>query len=269
MPFVPLGLLGIVALGLLGLAFGAARPSKPGPRRTTTIDPDLLEKVGGCDEPKPYRWTAIVRRYPYHAVEAVWFTLPAGSDDHAHTKPYPKGHRYECSPVSTAIYVFQNGPHPGLVVDEYGRLYRGHFHFSSPSAFGQLGDMLSQALPGPARDALAALYGGVRDLVGNLSNNELWDIAATGAYFVPGIGVPVSAGMAGAAAWGRRESLSDIALATTRGAIPSAAGRVGFDLAVAASKGGVSAGDYEALRGEVASELGPEAAAGFALGGES
>jgi nucleoid-associated protein YgaU len=53
-----------------------------------------------------------------------------------------------------------------------------------------------------------------------VTNNPLWDIARTGVSFIPGVGTAVSAGMAGAAAVGRGESLANIGLAAAKGAIP-------------------------------------------------
>jgi hypothetical protein len=67
----------------------------------------------------------------------------------------------------------------------------------------------------------------------------VWDIAATGASFIPGVGTAVSAGMAGAAALGRGESLRDVALSAARGAVPGGPlGQAAFDVAVGMAKGG-------------------------------
>src|ERR1041385_89052 len=53
-----------------------------------------------------------------------------------------------------------------------------------------------------------------------VTNNPLWNIAATGLSFIPGIGQAVSAGMAAAAALGRGMNLKDAALAAARNALP-------------------------------------------------
>ncbi len=53
-----------------------------------------------------------------------------------------------------------------------------------------------------------------------VTNNPLWDMARTGASFIPGVGSAVSSGMAAAAAVGRGESATNIVLAAARGALP-------------------------------------------------
>lgn len=82
---------------------------------------------------------------------------------------------------------------------------------------------------------VGASLSSVGDLVAQgakaLTNNPIWDIARTGVSFIPGVGQAVSAGMAGAAALGRGESLKDIALSTARGAIPGGpAVQAAFDI---------------------------------------
>jgi hypothetical protein len=65
-----------------------------------------------------------------------------------------------------------------------------------------------------------------------ISNNPLWNIVQTGASFIPGVGTAVSAGMAGAAAIGRGESLKNIGLSAARNAIPGGpAVQAAFDVA--------------------------------------
>jgi len=71
-----------------------------------------------------------------------------------------------------------------------------------------------------------------------ITNNPLWDIAKTGISFIPGVGTAVSAGMAGAAALGRGESLANIGLAAARGALPGGAvTQAAFDAAIGLAKG--------------------------------
>jgi hypothetical protein len=71
-----------------------------------------------------------------------------------------------------------------------------------------------------------------------LTNNPLWDIARTGVSFIPGVGNAVSAGMAGAAALGRGESLANIALSAAKGALPGGAlTAAAFDIATGLAKG--------------------------------
>lgn len=71
-----------------------------------------------------------------------------------------------------------------------------------------------------------------------ISNNPLWNIVQTGASFIPGVGTAVSAGMAGAAAIGRGESLKNIALSATRNAIPGGpAVQAAFDAATGLIQG--------------------------------
>lgn len=85
-----------------------------------------------------------------------------------------------------------------------------------------------------ADDAL----GTIRSVAGVLTNNPIWDIATSGASFIPGIGTAVSSGMAGAAAIGRNASLADIGLAAARGAIPGGPlVQAGFDVALGAIRG--------------------------------
>jgi len=76
----------------------------------------------------------------------------------------------------------------------------------------------------------------LRAMVRKISDNPLWNIAQTGAWFIPGYGPAISAGMAATAAWGRGESLTDAALAAARGAIPPQY-QAAFDLGVGVTKG--------------------------------
>lgn len=101
--------------------------------------------------------------------------------------------------------------------------------------------------------AASSVGGAVGSAVGAVTNNPLWDIAQTGASFIPGVGNAVSAGMAGAAAVGRGESLKDIGLSAARGALPGGAvTRAAFDIATGAIRGhGLSATALRALRNQV------------------
>lgn len=96
----------------------------------------------------------------------------------------------------------------------------------------------------------------VGKVVGKVTNNPLWKIAQTGAAFIPGVGQAVSAGMASAAAVGRGESLKDIGLAATRGALPGPA-QIAFDIAMGAVKGhSLDAIALKELRDQLPAELG-------------
>lgn len=82
-----------------------------------------------------------------------------------------------------------------------------------------------------------------------VTKNPLWNIAKTGASFIPGVGTAVSAGMASAAAFGRGESLKNIGLAAARNAVPPGPARAAVDIAVGAIKGhGLSAKHLRAVR---------------------
>lgn len=71
-----------------------------------------------------------------------------------------------------------------------------------------------------------------------VTNNPLWDIVATGASFIPGIGSAVSAGMAAAAAIGRGASLKDAAIAAVKNALPGGpVAAAAFDIAVGVAHG--------------------------------
>lgn len=71
-----------------------------------------------------------------------------------------------------------------------------------------------------------------------LMRSPVWNIAQTGASFIPGVGQAVSGGMAAAAALGRGESLKDAALKSARAAIPGGpVAQAAFDIAVGAAKG--------------------------------
>jgi hypothetical protein len=71
-----------------------------------------------------------------------------------------------------------------------------------------------------------------------VTNNPLWDIAATGASFIPGVGSAVSAGMATAAALGKGASLKDAALAAVKNALPGGpVAAAAFDVAVGLAHG--------------------------------
>jgi hypothetical protein len=86
--------------------------------------------------------------------------------------------------------------------------------------------------------AVSSVANVVQKGVGVITNNPLWDIARTGVSFIPGVGTAVSAGMAGASAIGRGDSLKDIGLAAAKGAIPGGpAVQAAFDVALGLAKG--------------------------------
>lgn len=71
-----------------------------------------------------------------------------------------------------------------------------------------------------------------------ITKSPVWNIAATGASFIPGVGSAVSSGMAAAAALGRGESARDIALAAAKNALPGGpVAKAAFDVAVGAARG--------------------------------
>jgi len=82
--------------------------------------------------------------------------------------------------------------------------------------------------------ALHATQSGLRAV----TNNPIWNMAATGMSFVPGFGTAVSAGMATAAAIGRNESIKDAALAAAKNALPGGpVAAAAFDVAIGVAKG--------------------------------
>lgn len=71
-----------------------------------------------------------------------------------------------------------------------------------------------------------------------VTNNPVWDIVATGASFIPGIGSAVSAGMATAAAVGRGLSLKDAAILAAKNALPGGPlAAAAIDVAIGVAQG--------------------------------
>ena len=100
------------------------------------------------------------------------------------------------------------------------------------SAVSSVASPIVSTVTAPVR-AAASGVGSVAKALG-----PVWDIAATGASFIPGVGTAVSAGMAAASAVGRGESLRDIGLSAARGAVPGGpAAKAAFDVAVGMAKG--------------------------------
>jgi nucleoid-associated protein YgaU len=74
--------------------------------------------------------------------------------------------------------------------------------------------------------------------VANITTDPSWKIMQTGAAVIPGVGAPVSAGMAAAAAIGRGESVRDVALSAARNAAPGGpVAKAAFDVAIGIAKG--------------------------------
>lgn len=86
-----------------------------------------------------------------------------------------------------------------------------------------------------------------------LTNNPVWNIAATGASFIPGVGTAVSAGMGAAAALGRGQSLGNAVLAAGRNALPGGpAVKAAFDIGLGVARGhGLSQAALGAVRGQL------------------
>lgn len=123
--------------------------------------------------------------------------------------------------------------------DAYGRELPPGSHGSTSG--GSWGDFIERA--GHIGDAAIEKLDDLRSAIGDVTNSPLWDLAQGAAWYIPGIGPAVSAGMAVAAALGRGESLEDLALAAARGALPAAA--VGaWDAAIGVARAG---GDPAAL----------------------
>lgn len=112
---------------------------------------------------------------------------------------------------------------------------------SIASAVSSVGKAVGGAVSGAAKGVASgvnSVANVVQKGVGAITNNPLWDIARTGVSFIPGVGTAVSAGMAGASAIGRGESLKDIALSAAKGAIPGGpAAQAAFDVALGLAKG--------------------------------
>lgn len=102
---------------------------------------------------------------------------------------------------------------------------------------GKFGDRLKKAWKKVKRAGKKVAHG-IQKGLHVITDNPLWDMAQTGASFIPGIGSAVSAGMASAAAIGKGKSLADVGLAAARGALPGGAmTQAAFDIGVGALKG--------------------------------
>lgn len=121
-------------------------------------------------------------------------------------------------------------------LDAYNAETGGLFSFVG-NAVKSVGHAIGSAASGVAK-GVSSVANVVQKGVGAITNNPLWDIARTGVSFIPGVGTAVSAGMAGASAIGRGDSLKDIGLAAAKGAIPGGpAAQAAFDVALGLAKG--------------------------------
>lgn len=108
---------------------------------------------------------------------------------------------------------------------------------SDTALFGSVGKFVKKAVSGAAKGVSSAAKTAAKG-ASTVTKSPIWNIAQTGASFIPGVGQAVSSGMAAAAALGRGESAKDIALAAARGAVPGGpAAQAAFDVAVGAIKG--------------------------------
>jgi hypothetical protein len=164
----------------------------------------------------------------------------------AHALPFRASSPWRSSPVGT-----QNRLSPkGIFVDEFGRAWGG----GTPSLMETLGAGAQiSGVPGLVElaDTLNALGG----LWGQLASSPLWDIYISGAYYMPGGGPLVSAGMRMAVELGRGASLEDASIASAREALPPGPARSAFDVAVGARD--LDSVGREELRKYVSEELGP------------
>ncbi len=100
-----------------------------------------------------------------------------------------------------------------------------------------------------------------KDSIKAVTNNSFWNIVATGASFIPGLGTAVRAGMAGAAALGCGMSLKDAAIAAARKSFPGPVAAA-FDLAMGLAHGQrIDAAALDAARNQIPG--GPLGRAGF------
>jgi hypothetical protein len=86
-----------------------------------------------------------------------------------------------------------------------------------------------------------------------VTNNLLWNIVATGASLIPGLGTAVRAGMVGGfAALGRGMSLKDAAIAAARQSLPGRPVAAAFDIVMGLAHGRrIDAAALDAARNQI------------------
>lgn len=85
-----------------------------------------------------------------------------------------------------------------------------------------------------------------------MTNNLLWNIVATGASLIPGLGTAVRAGMVGVAALGRGMSLKDAAIAAARQSLPGRPVAAAFDIVMGLAHGRrIDAAALDAARNQI------------------
>lgn len=115
----------------------------------------------------------------------------------------------------------------------------GHYHPpSSSNVFSSIASTFGDAAKGIASVS--------KDVV----TSPVWKIAAGVVAVIPGIGIPLSAGMVGAAAIGRATSAKDAIMGAAKAGL-SAAGAAGFDVAsgIALGAKGMTGAGLETVRG--------------------
>jgi hypothetical protein len=116
----------------------------------------------------------------------------------------------------------------------------------APQLLAAAAPALERALPSVS----PAIAGDFARNIGKAINvsNPAWDIAKTGAAFIPGLQTAVPAAMANAAAIGRSEATKTLKLAAARGAVPTDV-RHAFDVGLGAVTGHqLGGGDLAAIR---------------------
>lgn len=159
-----------------------------------------------------------------------------------------------------------------IVAAECGRCCVGSDVTPVAGLFGSLkkavkgvGKIANKVVPKPIRDAHKVVYDAheigiktLRQATRPITQNPVWDVAATGASFVPGLGSTVSTGMLGLSALGQGLSVKDIGLRASRGLVPGGpAGAMIFDAGAAflASGGKIDAATNAILKNQLKTPL--------------
>lgn len=120
------------------------------------------------------------------------------------------------------------------------RTWGGSYHKESHNVFSDVASTFASTAKGIASVS--------KDVV----TSPVWKVAAGAAAFIPGIGVPLSAGMIGAAAIGKATSAKDGIMAAAKGGL-DVAGAAGFDIGTGLALGaqGMTGSALETVRSMV------------------
>jgi hypothetical protein len=114
-------------------------------------------------------------------------------------------------------------------------------HYRPPSGRGVFGNIAS---------TFSSIATGIASVSKDVVNSPVWKVAAGAAAFIPGIGIPLSAGMVGAAAIGKATSLKDGIMSAAKTGL-SVSASAGFDVAsgIALGAKGMTGDALEKVRG--------------------